>query len=130
MNTIKATLETFYKNIPAMDKDKSGGVDQTELKTYLKNKPNEGINFLTKERNNYRNELCTFCAHFARTVGTKLFTCGAGKFSGCVDAYGNLQPCFLLRAPETQYDLKKGTLKDGRSDAVMLAHYGLHLYKE
>ena len=25
---------------------------------------------------------------------------------------------------------KRGTLKDGRSDAIMLAHYGLHIFKE
>ncbi|MBU0992274.1 MAG: radical SAM protein [Proteobacteria bacterium] len=43
--------------------------------------------------------------------GDRLFTCGAGK-NLCVDAYGNLQACLLLRHPDTVYDLKKGTLKD------------------
>lgn len=43
--------------------------------------------------------------------GHKLFSCQAGK-NLCVDAYGGLQACMLLRDPETVYDLKKGSLKE------------------
>ena len=41
----------------------------------------------------------------------KLFTCEAGK-TPCVDAYGCVQACLLLRHPETVYDLNTGSLKD------------------
>jgi len=37
----------------------------------------------------------------------RLFTCGAGKGSACLDAYGRLQACFLLRHPDTIYALQK-----------------------
>ena len=42
-----------------------------------------------------------------------LFSCGAGLGCGCVDAYGYFQPCMLLKHPDTIYDLKAGSLKDG-----------------
>ena len=45
-------------------------------------------------------------------VGEKLFNCGAGKGGGCVDAYGLLQPCMLLRAPNLAYALRDGSLRD------------------
>ena len=41
----------------------------------------------------------------------KLFTCEVGK-TPCVDAYGHVQACLLLRHRETVYDLNIGSLKD------------------
>jgi radical SAM protein with 4Fe4S-binding SPASM domain len=40
-----------------------------------------------------------------------LFTCGIGG-RPCVDAYGSLQPCLSLRAPQVVYDLAKGSLRE------------------
>jgi radical SAM protein with 4Fe4S-binding SPASM domain len=40
-----------------------------------------------------------------------LFTCGIGG-RPCVDAYGVLQPCLTLRAPEVAYDLSRGSLRE------------------
>ncbi len=40
-----------------------------------------------------------------------LFSCGAGH-GACVDSYGVLQPCMMLRHPDAVYDLAKGSLKD------------------
>jgi len=42
----------------------------------------------------------------------EFFSCGSGVGGGCVDAYGNFQPCLSLRHPDTVYNLKNGSLKD------------------
>ena len=52
-----------------------------------------------------------FCARFMGPLGDKLFRCGAGK-RVCVDAYGRVQACMLLREPDTTYDLREGTLRE------------------
>jgi len=57
-------------------------------------------------------EMQEFCAKFTRPAGRSIFSCGAGMRISCIDAYGNLQLCMLLRHPATVYDLKKGSLKD------------------
>ena len=40
-----------------------------------------------------------------------LFTCGIGG-RPCLDAYGRLQPCLTLRAPQVVYDLADGSLRE------------------
>jgi radical SAM protein with 4Fe4S-binding SPASM domain len=40
-----------------------------------------------------------------------LFTCGIGG-RPCLDAYGMLQPCLTLRAPQVVYDLAHGSLRE------------------
>jgi len=74
--------------------------------------PQKALKFL-KKNTQYRNGMKLFCSKFTGPPGKSLFTCGSGIASGCVDAYGYFQPCMLLRHPETVYDLKTGTLKDG-----------------
>ena len=34
------------------------------------------------------------------------------QHGGCVDAYGNFQPCMLLRHPDAVYDLRTGSLQE------------------
>jgi radical SAM protein with 4Fe4S-binding SPASM domain len=58
-----------------------------------------------------RPEVREFCRRFAGPAGDRLFTCGAGR-SVCVDAYGRLQACMLLRDPDTAYHLADGSLED------------------
>jgi radical SAM protein with 4Fe4S-binding SPASM domain len=41
----------------------------------------------------------------------RLFTCGIGG-RPCLDAYGMLQPCLTLRAPQVVYDLASGSLRE------------------
>lgn len=77
----------------------------------LRPTPAEAVRVLRRHREAYRQEMKQFCRKFIGPPGKKLFDCGAGQ-AGCVDAYGNFQPCLLLRAPELAYDLKKGTLYD------------------
>jgi radical SAM protein with 4Fe4S-binding SPASM domain len=71
----------------------------------------ESIQMLNRCREAYRKEMRHFCQRYIGPPGEILFTCGAGR-RGCVDAYGRLQPCLLLRAPGLSYDLKNGTLRD------------------
>jgi radical SAM protein with 4Fe4S-binding SPASM domain len=78
----------------------------------LRPSPEDVITFFSRRQEKYLKEMREFCSMFARPSGTNIFSCGAGVRSGCVDAYGHLQPCMLLRHPDTVYDLKKGSLKD------------------
>jgi radical SAM protein with 4Fe4S-binding SPASM domain len=55
--------------------------------------------------------MAEFCGKFLGPPGDQLFACGAGG-AGCVDAYGRLQPCLALRAPEFSFDLRAGSLRE------------------
>lgn len=74
--------------------------------------PEEAVAFFYRRQEQYLKEMREFCLKFVRPSGRGIFSCGAGVGNGCVDAYGNLQLCMLLRHPATVYDLKKGSLKD------------------
>jgi len=71
----------------------------------------EWVAMFARRRQSYLQEMREFCGKFIGPPGDRLFVCGAGR-APCVDAYGALQPCLLLRHPETVYDLKNGSLKD------------------
>ena len=70
----------------------------------LRISPEEGLAILSQNRQVYSKHMQDFCSRFMRPPGERLFPCGAG-LGGCVDAYGVLQPCLLLRHPETVYAL-------------------------
>ncbi len=72
----------------------------------------EGLRVLTRRKDKYLKEMREFCFKFMHPAGDKLFSCGSGCGGGCVDAYGNFQPCMMLRHPDCVYDLRKGSLKD------------------
>jgi radical SAM protein with 4Fe4S-binding SPASM domain len=74
--------------------------------------PEDVVAFFFRRREEYLKEMREFCSQFTRPSGRGIFSCGAGVRSGCVDAYGHLQLCMLLRHPDTVYDLKRGSLKD------------------
>ncbi len=42
---------------------------------------------------------------FVQIPNPRIFSCGVGKGSACLDAYGEIQACFLLRHPDTTYSL-------------------------
>jgi MoaA/NifB/PqqE/SkfB family radical SAM enzyme len=71
----------------------------------LRRSPEEGVAVLARRGEAYLAEMRSFCGRFTRPAGDRLFSCGAGRESGCVDAYGNLQPCVQLRHPATVYHL-------------------------
>ncbi len=78
----------------------------------LRLSPDGGLRILTRDKDSYLKSMKEFCSKFMRPAGDKLFSCGSGIGSGCVDAYGNFQPCMMLRHPDCVYDLKNGSLKD------------------
>lgn len=51
-----------------------------------------------------------FVSKFSEAPGNDLFTCGAGSKTACLDAYGTLYPCIMLRSDEAAYDIRKGGL--------------------
>lgn len=77
----------------------------------LRVSPEEGIAWISRQKENYIKGLVPFVSRFMYPQGDLLFSCGAGS-SGCVDAYGKYQICMLLRHPDTIFDLKSGTLKE------------------
>jgi radical SAM protein with 4Fe4S-binding SPASM domain len=75
----------------------------------LRLRPVEGLEILRRAAGDDRRAQREFCARFMGAQGGRLFACGAGR-SVAVDAYGRLQPCLALRAPELGYDLRHGSL--------------------
>ena len=115
-------FESWAAAIPWMDKPPSYSMffdlrnrrDSKEKNRQIKKlrlSPEEGLRIITRDGEKYIKDMQEFCAKFTSPPGDKLFSCGAGK-GGCVDAYGNFQPCLPLRHPDTVYDLKKGSLKE------------------
>ena len=82
----------------------------------LRLSPEEGLKMFTKKKEEYFRVIREFCSKFTRPTGECLFSCGAGKSGGCVDAYGLFQLCMLLRHPATAYNLKKGSLNDAMTN--------------
>jgi radical SAM protein with 4Fe4S-binding SPASM domain len=121
-------FESWAAAIPWMDKppalsmlfDLRGRRDspaKNRLIKSLRPTPGDVIRILNRHREAYRKEMNQFCRKFIGPPGRILFTCGAGH-GGCVDAYGNFQPCLSLRAPDLTYDLKKETLQDALTRVI------------
>ncbi|MEW6111775.1 MAG: radical SAM protein [Thermodesulfobacteriota bacterium] len=87
------------------DPDKDRAIEALRLSV------EECVSVLTRHPELSRKELTKFCRTFLGPPGELLFPCGAGH-AACVDAYGCLQPCLALRAPQLSYDLLQGSLED------------------
>jgi len=87
--------------------------EKNRLIKQLRLTPVQVQEILSRNKVEYQKEMGEFCSTFIRPPGKNLFPCGAGLNRISVDAYGYCQPCILLRHPETLYDLKTGSLKDG-----------------
>jgi radical SAM protein with 4Fe4S-binding SPASM domain len=61
--------------------------------------PEEGLQILLKDKEEYIHTMKQFTQNFMRPSGDQLFPCGAGQ-SLSVDSYGNIQPCMGVRDPE------------------------------
>ncbi len=81
----------------------------------LRLSPEEALAVMTRDAQQYRKGANEFCRKFLGPPGDKLFNCGSGH-ACCVDAYGRLQPCMGLRAPELTYDLNNGSLEGAVRD--------------
>jgi radical SAM protein with 4Fe4S-binding SPASM domain len=116
-------FESWASTIPGMDTTPSYSIfidlrhrrDSQQKNLLLKGlrlTPEEVVQFFFRRQEKYLREMREFCSQFTRPSGGDLFSCGAGMRNGCVDAYGHLQLCMLLRHPDTVYNLKKGSLKN------------------
>lgn len=116
-------FESWTKTIPWMDHGPSYSMffdlrcrrdDLNKNALIKKNRfsPEKGLKILTRDKGKYLKSMREFCSKFMRPPGKTLFSCGAGHGGGCVDSYGNLQLCMMLRHPNTVYNIKGGTLKD------------------
>ncbi|TAN58891.1 radical SAM protein [bacterium] len=115
-------FKAFAKKIPGMDKPPSysmffdlrcrpGGKKNEAIKK-LRATAEQGLEILTRRKDEYLKGMKEFCSKFIGPSGDKLFSCGGGCNGGCVDAYGKFQLCMMLRAPDTVYNLRKGSLKE------------------
>lgn len=68
-----------------------------------------------------RREIAEFCGKFLGPPGDRLFNCGAGNIP-TLDAYGHLQPCLGIRAPELCCDLENGSLSEALSEVFPRLH--------
>lgn len=122
-------FEEWAKTIPWMDKPprysmffdhrnryEDGG--QNDRIDNVRMDPEEGLHFITRDAESYRKGMREFCATFTSPPGDKLFSCGAGKKSGTIDAYGHFQVCMLVRHPDTVYNLRLGSLQDALDNFV------------
>ena len=121
-----AQFETWAATIPGMDQppyysmffDLRGRRDSPAKNRQiagLRPSPEEGVSFLSRDRERYRRDMRQFCSKFMRPSGDRLFVCGAGHGT-CVDAYGRAQMCLMLRHPDTVLDLANGSLREAVTD--------------
>ncbi len=116
-------FEAWAATLPGMDRPprysmfldlrcRRDSEERNRLIKKIRISPERGLKFLTRDRETYDKNMQEFCTKFMYPTGDKLLACGAGHGGGCIDAYGRLQLCMMLRHPDTVYDLKKGSLKD------------------
>lgn len=80
------------------DGEKNAGIQSLRLA------PRELLEILTRDVVKYKRSMGEFAARFMGPSGDRLFRCGAGC-SLCIDAYGRVQPCMGIRAPEWTVNL-------------------------
>lgn len=116
-------FEMWTKSIPWMDvlpqyslyfdlRCRRDSEEKNRLIRKLRISPEESLRILCRDAEMFHKEMKQFCSKFMGVPGEKLFSCGAGRGGGCVDAYGKFQLCLMLRHPDTVYDLKTGSLED------------------
>lgn len=121
-------FEEWAATIPWMDKPPSFSMnfdlrcrrDSEAKNRYMKSlrlSPEETVQMLIRRPEAYLKSMKEFCSKFMSPQGDQLFACGSGVGGACLDAYGMLQPCMMLRHPDTNYDLKSGSLNDALTRA-------------
>jgi len=114
-------FEAWAETLPGMDRKPPYAIfldHRTRRDSPAKNRridklrfsPADGLALLARDEAAFRRSQAQFAAQFLRPQGDRLFDCDAGT-AGCVDAYGKLQMCMMLRHPDTVYDLRGGTIK-------------------
>jgi radical SAM protein with 4Fe4S-binding SPASM domain len=121
-NIDRERFEEWAKTIPWMESSPSFSMffdlrgrrdspQKNQRISRLRANPHENLAVLTRNEVEYRKEMQTFCTRFLGSPGPLLFSCGAGH-RVCIDAYGIIQPCVLLRIPELCEDLRKHSLRE------------------
>ncbi|MBU4307238.1 MAG: radical SAM protein [Candidatus Aminicenantes bacterium] len=89
--------------------------ERNQLIAGLRFDPKRWGTIFAGEANAKKLEFHDFCRRFLGPQGNRLFDCGFGD-TPCVDAYGRLQPCLSIRAPELTYDLDQGTFVEALTE--------------
>jgi radical SAM protein with 4Fe4S-binding SPASM domain len=119
-------FEAWAATIPSMNVEPAYAVfldlrarrdspSKNRLITSLRFSPEEGVALATRREEKYRKGMVPFSTKFMSPQGSKVFSCEAGE-TGCVDAYGKIQMCMLLRHPDMVYDMKQGTLREALTE--------------
>ncbi len=106
-------FEAWANTIPWMDwrpiyamffdlRQRRDDTEKSALIESLRLSPHDGLAKLARDDANYRRGMAEFASKFMGPPGGQLFDCGAG-YDICVDAYGRVQPCMGMRAPELTY---------------------------
>lgn len=80
-------------------------VEKNRIIHALRIAPEDCVSQLAFHAGQYIEDARRLLGKCAPTPGSRIFSCGVGKGSACLDSYGELQACFLLRHPETVYSL-------------------------
>lgn len=83
--------------------------------------PEDVVELQSELFDEHEERMSRFCARFMGPLGDELFSCGAGSRI-CVDAYGRVQACVLLREPDTIYDLRQGTMREAVTEFLPTLH--------
>ncbi len=78
----------------------------------LRLSPEEQFRIQAGDRDLYLKDTRSLFAGHAGPPGAGLFPCEAGLGRASVDSYGTIQPCLLLRHPETVLSREKGGLEE------------------
>ncbi len=84
--------------------------DKNDLIRSLRVSPEEAVRILARRGPGPADEMRAFVSRFGGTYGDRLFPCLSMGGRASVDAYGEFQPCLLLKSPATAYSLKMGSL--------------------
>lgn len=114
-------FEAWAQTLPGMDKAPGQSMffdlrhrrddpDKNKRIRSLRISPEEGLNVMTRDEPMYRRRVAEF-VKFMGSSGDLLFDCAAGR-TICVDAYGHIQPCLSLRAPELTVSASMASLAD------------------
>ncbi len=114
----KDRFEAWAKTVPwmtappsyALFLDLRGRRDNPRKNALIKSlrlPPADGLSVLTRDAESYRRGVSEFASRCMGPPRDALFTCGAGHCV-CVDAYGRVQPCMGMRAPEFTVALDLG----------------------
>ncbi len=66
----------------------------------LRVSPQKGVDYMMRNESEWQDFKQTYGKPLPAFSGSRLFTCGAGRGKLCIDAYGRVQACMGLRAPE------------------------------